>query len=67
MRLRQAALLSGLLLTTCTCALPLLGGLQPLERGTAASEFALPSLTGETVSLSDFAGQPLLLNFWTTT
>ena len=66
MRLRQAALLSGLLPATCACAFPLLGGLQPLERGTAAPEFALPSLTGEAVSLSDFAGRPPLLNFWTT-
>ena len=67
MRLRRLALSLGLLVGTCACALTLLGGLQPLEKGTTAPEFALPSLTGETVSLSDFAGRPLLLNFWTTT
>ena len=67
MRPRRLALSLGLLVATCACALPLLGGLQPLEKGTVAPEFALPSLTGETFSLSEFAGRPLLLSFWTTT
>jgi peroxiredoxin len=31
-----------------------------------APDFALPSLTGEVVRLSDFAGRPVLLNFWAT-
>ena len=34
-----------------------------LELGTRAPDFALPDTTGRTVSLSDFAGQPLLVAF----
>ena len=36
----------------------------PLETGVAATQFELESLTGETVSLKDFAGTPVLLKFW---
>jgi peroxiredoxin len=32
--------------------------------GSAAPEFTLTSTAGETVSLSDFADQVVLLNFW---
>jgi len=32
----------------------------------SAPDFALPGLTGEIVRLADFAGQPVLLNFWAT-
>lgn len=31
-----------------------------------APDFALPALSGETVRLSDFSGQPVLVNFWAT-
>lgn len=31
-----------------------------------APAFSLPTLTGETVSLADLAGQPKVLNFWAT-
>jgi peroxiredoxin len=31
-----------------------------------APDFTLPSLNGETVSLSDFLGKPVMLTFWTT-
>ena len=34
-----------------------------LALGTAAAPFALPDTTGKTVSLADFAGQPLLVLF----
>ncbi len=34
--------------------------------GYAAPEFTLTSATGETVSLSDFRGKPVVLNFWAT-
>lgn len=34
--------------------------------GQPAPDFTLRSLKGEAVSLADFAGQPLLINFWAT-
>jgi peroxiredoxin len=34
--------------------------------GYAAPDFTLSLTTGETVSLSDFRGQPVVLNFWAT-
>ncbi len=36
---------------------------QMLPLGTAAPDFSLPDTAGETVSLSDFAGKPLLVAF----
>jgi len=39
------------------------GGPKP---GTAAPDFALQSLDGKTVHLSDFRGKAVLLNFWAT-
>jgi thiol-disulfide isomerase/thioredoxin len=36
------------------------------ELGYLAPDFALRDLSGKTVRLSDFRGQPLLLNFWAT-
>ena len=35
-----------------------------LEAGTRAPDFTLPSSTGESVSLSDFRGQPVVLVFY---
>lgn len=66
-RISRFTLLCASLLGMCACALPFLAGIQPLEVGTTAPAFTLPSLTGESVSLADFEGQPILLNFWTTT
>src|SRR5690625_912312 len=37
-----------------------------LEKGEKAPDFELETLDGETVKLSDFQGQPVLLNFWAT-
>jgi peroxiredoxin len=34
--------------------------------GHPAPDFALPTLAGETVRLSDFKGRPVLVNFWAT-
>jgi peroxiredoxin len=34
--------------------------------GKMAPDFQLPQLEGQTVSLRDFRGQPVLLNFWAT-
>jgi thiol-disulfide isomerase/thioredoxin len=39
-----------------------LAGLQPIPAG----DFILPTLEGRKVRLSDFRGQPVLINFWTT-
>lgn len=37
-----------------------------LERGDLAPDFELETLDGETVKLSDFRGQRVMLNFWAT-
>ncbi|MEM7030104.1 MAG: TlpA disulfide reductase family protein [Chloroflexota bacterium] len=39
---------------------------QPPKLGNPAAQFTLKSLDGEVVSLSDFAGQPVIINFWAT-
>ena len=36
----------------------------PVLEGMAAPDFTLTSLEGESVSLSDHAGQPVMINFW---
>ena len=35
-----------------------------VRTGSTAPDFTLTSLTGETVSLSDYAGRPVMINFW---
>ena len=40
---------------------------QEVRIGDSAPDFRLPNLEGKTLSLSDFRGEPILLNFWTTT
>ena len=44
-------------------------GLSGDDRGAAAAPFSLPDLraAGRTVSLADFRGRPVVLNFWSTT
>ena len=39
-------------------------GAGPAEVGAAAPEFTLPGLDGGTVSLGDYAGKPVMVNFW---
>jgi cytochrome c biogenesis protein CcmG/thiol:disulfide interchange protein DsbE len=42
-------------------------GRQPAPRvGHPAPDFSLTALDGEEIALSDFQGQPVVLNFWTT-
>jgi peroxiredoxin len=53
------------LASSCLCCNLL--GLTPLAAGTPAPAFTLTSTAGETVSLSDFAGKVVLLNFWSST
>lgn len=62
MKLRWPLLLFPLLVGACLC--PLLSLVEPLEVGTQAPAFTLPSTSGDTVSLSDFGEQVVLLNFW---
>ncbi len=38
----------------------------PLNVGDAAYDFALPDLDGHQVSLADFQGKPVVVNFWAT-
>jgi len=38
----------------------------PPRLGNPAADFTLPNLAGQTVSLADFKGQPVILNFWAT-
>jgi peroxiredoxin len=52
-------LASGILATGCSTV-------EPLEIGDAAPSFQLTDIDGQTVSLSDFQGEPVLLNFWAT-
>lgn len=52
------------LATLSSCCLLSLFGVGPLENGTAAPDFTLTSLEGADVSLSNYAGRPVLLNFW---
>jgi hypothetical protein len=56
------------LAASCLCCdLITLLGMEPLEVGTTAPEFTLPDIDGKQVSRSDFQGQIVLLNFWTST
>lgn len=45
---------------------PLTGQVDPIAAGDQAYSFALMDLDGRPVALSDFAGQPVLVNFWAT-
>jgi len=47
-----------LLITGCSSPAP--------QAGKQAPDFQLPNLEGQAVSLADFRGKPVLLNFWAT-
>ena len=54
-------LTSGLLITGCA------GGSEPTATvGKAAPDFELQNLDGQSISLSDLKGKPVLINFWAT-
>jgi len=52
-------LASGLLISGCSA-----GAEQGTKIGNQAPDFQLPSLDGQTVSLGNFQGKPVLINFW---
>jgi len=52
-------LASGLLMVGCST-----GAEQRARTGSQAPDFRLPELDGQTVSLSNFQGKPVLINFW---
>ena len=54
-------LTSVLLVGGCTARAP-----QPPKVGKPAPEFQLPNLEGQSISLGDFRGKSVLINFWTT-
>lgn len=58
----RIAALAGLILTAFLVACGG-GGNGELSTGDPAPDFTLPAATGEEVSLSDYAGQPVLLYF----
>jgi peroxiredoxin len=53
-------LASGILVTGCSASV------EAPEIGKAASGFQLTDIDGQSISLSDFRGEPVLLNFWAT-
>jgi peroxiredoxin len=55
------------LLTVSMCSLLFLFGTDPLEAGSPAPDFTLPSINGEQISLDDFEGHPIVLIFWSST
>ena len=59
------ALVSGMLITGCTAGS---GSSEPATAtiGQPAPDFKLQNLDGESVSLSDFKGKAVLVNFWAT-
>jgi len=62
--LLAAVALTVVVIFSCSCGGCSTG--QSPESGRAAPDFQLQSLEGQTVSLSDFKGKPVLLNFWAT-
>ncbi len=55
-------LASGLLMAGCSS--PTSAPAQGPQIGKLAPDFKLPNLDGQVVSLGDFRGKPVLLNFW---
>ncbi len=57
-------LTSGLLITGCSPPSQPGGPAQGPQVGKLAPDFKLQNLDGQSVSLSDFRGKPVLINFW---
>ena len=56
-----SVVVSGLVMAGCSTNLP---SAEDPSVGNPAPDFQLSDLDGKTVSLSDFQGKPVLLNFW---
>ncbi len=56
-----SVVVSGLVMTGCFTNLP---SAEDPSVGNPAPDFQLSDLDGKTVSLSDFQGKPVLINFW---
>jgi len=56
-----SVLTSGLVMTGCIST-----STQGVEVGNLAPDFQLQSLAGQTISLGDLQGKPVLINFWAT-
>jgi peroxiredoxin len=54
----------GGLITSCSPSTPIPA--QAPQVGKLAPDFQLPNLEGESISLRDFRGRPVLINFWAT-
>ena len=60
-------MLTGVLVVILTLVLLIGGCSSPAPQvGKPAPDFQLPNLEGQAISLSDFRGMPVLLNFWAT-
>lgn len=63
----QTAFLQQIPESNTTSGLPTLASDEgPLSVGSLAYDFELQNLEGDTVSLADFRGQPVIINFWAT-
>ena len=59
-------LTTGLLLTGCSSPSTVGMPVQAPQVGNLAPDFQLSNLEGQSISLSDFRGSPVLINFWAT-
>jgi len=59
-------LVSMLLIVGCSTSAPTPTPAPAPQVGKPAPDFQLPNLEGQSISLSDFRGKPVLLNFWAT-
>ncbi|MFC2052094.1 TlpA family protein disulfide reductase [Chloroflexota bacterium] len=57
-------LTTALLITSCFSAVAPEGNAQSPDTGNLAPDFQLSNLEGQAISLSDFRGRPVLINFW---
>ena len=57
-------LVTGLLISGCSSQFEPVGSAQGPQVGKLAPDFQLINLDGQSVSLGDFRGKPVLINFW---
>lgn len=59
-------LTTGLLITGCSSPSTARMPVEGIQVGNLAPDFQLSNLEGQSISLSDFRGRPVLINFWAT-